>query len=85
MPPGVNPPATQTRDFAAASLRALTAREKEVLALVAQGMSNVQIATTLYISEKTVKNHLSRVFEKLGVSDRTNAALLAVKTGFALT
>jgi len=59
----------------------LTSRELEVLALVAAGKSNSQIARTLYISEKTVKNHLSRIFEKLGVSDRTNAALLAVRHG----
>ncbi|HAI20562.1 MAG TPA: DNA-binding response regulator, partial [Clostridiales bacterium UBA8153] len=59
----------------------LTAREAEVLSLVAAGMSNGEIARALFISEKTVKNHLSRVFEKLGVSDRTNAALLAVRHG----
>ncbi len=63
-------------------LLSLTTREREVLLLVAQGMSNQQIAASLYISEKTVKNHLSSIFEKLGVSDRTNAALLAVKSGF---
>jgi two-component system NarL family response regulator len=59
----------------------LTARETEVLSLVAAGMSNGQIARALFISEKTVKNHLSSIFEKLGVSDRTNAALLAVRHG----
>ncbi|MEW6523087.1 MAG: response regulator transcription factor [Bacillota bacterium] len=61
----------------------LTGRETEVLSLVAAGMTNSQIARTLFISEKTVKNHLSRVFEKLGVSDRTNAALLAVRHGLS--
>ena len=59
----------------------LTAREREVLLLVAEGMTNMEIAGMLYISEKTVKNHLSNIFEKLGVSDRTNAALLAVRSG----
>ena len=64
-------------------LEMLTRREREVLLLVAEGMNNQQIPTTLYISQKTVKNHLSNVFYKLGVSDRTNAALIAVKSGFS--
>jgi DNA-binding NarL/FixJ family response regulator len=59
----------------------LTARETEVLALLAGGLSNSQIARSLYIAEKTVKNHLSHIFSKLGVKDRTNAALIAIKCG----
>lgn len=57
----------------------LTRREVDVLRLVAQGESNRKIAQKLYISEKTVKNHLTNIFQKLGVIDRTQAALLAVK------
>jgi DNA-binding NarL/FixJ family response regulator len=60
---------------------ALTAREREVLALVAIGLPNKSIARRLTISEKTVKAHLSRVFAVLGVSDRTSAALWAQRNG----
>ena len=54
-----------------------TAREREVLELVARGMPNKLIAQQLAISEKTVKAHLTRVFSQLGVADRTQAALWA--------
>ncbi|BAF59625.1 response regulator [Pelotomaculum thermopropionicum SI] len=57
----------------------LTRREVDVLRLVAQGDSNRSIAQKLFISEKTVKNHLTSIFQKLGVDDRTQAALHAVK------
>jgi len=57
----------------------LTAREIEVLKLIAEGLINKEIAKKLYISEKTVKNHLSNIFRKLNVSDRTQAAIYAVK------
>ena len=57
----------------------LTQRELEVLQLVAQGQNNKAIAKKLYISEKTVKNHLTSIFQKLGVTDRTQAALYAIK------
>ena len=57
----------------------LTPRELEILRLVAQGGSNRNIGMSLYISEKTVKNHLSRIFRKMQVDDRTQAALKAVK------
>jgi DNA-binding CsgD family transcriptional regulator len=63
------------------SSEALTCREREVLALVAEGLPNRIIARSLGISEKTVKNHLAAVFVKLGVSDRTQAALHAVRCG----
>jgi two-component system, NarL family, response regulator DegU len=59
----------------------LTERELEVLRLVGQGSSNRDIAASLFISEKTAKNHLTHIFEKLGVSDRTQAALYAVRAG----
>lgn len=56
----------------------LSPREKEVLGLVAHGMSNRDIAGTLYLSEKTVKNHLNNIFRKINVNDRTKAALFAL-------
>jgi DNA-binding NarL/FixJ family response regulator len=60
---------------------ALTAREEEVLALVAEGMPNKLIARRLEISERTVKGHLTHVFERIGVTDRTQAALWAREHG----
>lgn len=57
----------------------LSSREKEVLLLVAEGLQNKDIAKKLYLSEKTVKNHVSNIFKKLNVNDRTKAALYAVK------
>jgi DNA-binding NarL/FixJ family response regulator len=59
----------------------LSAREHEVLALLARGSANKVIARELGISEKTVKNHITRIFEALGVSDRTQAALWAQRQG----
>ena len=58
---------------------ALTGREREVLAQIAQGRSNREIARLLQVSEKTIKTHVSAVLAKLGVQDRTQAALLAVR------
>ena len=58
-----------------------TRRELEVLAEVARGLSNVEIGRSLHISEATVKTHLVRVFEKLGVSDRTAAVTTALSQG----
>ena len=59
----------------------LTPRERTVLALVADGLANKEIAARLHISEKTVKAHVTRVLDKLGVRSRTQAALLAVRSG----
>jgi len=64
---------------AVAGLDALTGREREVLAEIAKGRSNREIARALGVSEKTVKAHVSSVLAKLGVQDRTQAALLAVR------
>jgi DNA-binding NarL/FixJ family response regulator len=55
----------------------LTERETDVLVAVRDGLSNKQVARRLAISEKTVKSHLGRIFQRLGVSDRTQAALWA--------
>ena len=57
----------------------LTAREQEVLGLLALGMSNAQIATTLVISEKTAGHHVSRILAKLGVRNRAEAAAFAAR------
>ncbi len=59
----------------------LTPREREVLALIGRGLPNKLIARELELSEKTVKNHVSQVLAKLGVSDRTQAALYAARAG----
>jgi DNA-binding NarL/FixJ family response regulator len=59
----------------------LTARELEVLRLVVDGLANKQIARRLEISEKTVKGHLTNLFQRIGVVDRTQAALWAERTG----
>jgi DNA-binding NarL/FixJ family response regulator len=66
-------------DRRAPALDALTGREREVLAELAQGRSNREIARALHVSEKTVKAHVSSVLAKLGVQDRTQAALFAVR------
>lgn len=59
------------------AIAALTPREKEVLVYLGQGASNREIAEALYISEGTVKNHVTRILSQLGLRDRTQAALLA--------
>jgi DNA-binding NarL/FixJ family response regulator len=74
--PGNRPASNATAD-------SLTARERDVLALVATGLPNKSIARRLDISEKTVKAHLTRVFTVLGVTDRTSAALWAQRHGLS--
>lgn len=59
----------------------LTEREKEILKLLVQGLSNRDVAEKLFISEKTVKNHISNIFRKLEVTDRTQAVVKALKLG----
>ncbi|HZU66606.1 MAG TPA: response regulator transcription factor [Ktedonobacteraceae bacterium] len=78
--PVVTTPAASA--FAGASeLLPLTEREREILALLARGASNREISETLYIASGTVKNHLSNILGKLGVRDRTQAALKARELG----
>ncbi|MQA79655.1 MAG: response regulator [Streptosporangiales bacterium] len=60
-------------------LAALTAQEREVLALIGEGLTNRQIGERLFLAEKTVKNYISNVFTKLGIQRRTQAAILATK------
>jgi NarL family two-component system response regulator LiaR len=68
-------------DPASPATEPLTPREREVLRLVVEGFANKQIARRLVISEKTVKTHVSSILQKLGVADRTAAAVLAIRQG----
>ena len=61
--------------------RGLTPRERQIVALVAQGLRNREIATQLGISHNTLKNHLQNIFEKLGVHDRLGLVLCAISQG----
>lgn len=60
----------------------LTMREKQVLRLVCDGMTNAQIASKLTVSRETIKSELKRIFRKIGVANRTQAAVLLVKQGW---
>jgi len=69
------------RDAGGAVLPELTQRENEILVLVAQGLSNGEIAGELFLAEQTVKTHVSRIFTKLGLRDRAQAVILAYERG----
>jgi len=68
-----------SRDSDKEKIESLTKRELEVLIQLSNGMFNKEIATTLNISERTVKNHISNIFKKIEVNDRTQAAVFAIK------
>jgi len=72
---GSGPGSTRRPEFS------LTQRENDILALLAEGRSNREIAGNLFLSEKTVKAHLAAIFRKLGVTNRTQAAMAAVQMG----
>jgi DNA-binding NarL/FixJ family response regulator len=76
-----SPPVMSEED--AARLRRLTDREREVLRLIARGMSNTEIGETIFLSEATVKTYVGRVLNKLGCRDRVQATVFAFQTGFA--
>lgn len=67
------------REIVKEKLEELTTRETEVLKMLSKGLLNKEIAATLNISERTVKNHVSNIFKKINVSDRTQAAVFAIK------
>ena len=67
------------RNSSADKISELTSREIEILRLVAEGLLNKEIGLQLNISERTVKNHVSNIFKKIQVSDRTQAAVFAIK------
>lgn len=73
--------AAKVRGPQGAPVEALTARELEVLRRVATGLTNIQIGQQLFVAEATVKTHLQRVYDKLGVRDRTGAVTTAIRLG----
>ena len=79
---GARVPAARREPAGDSAFAALSARERQVLALMAEGLSNTDIAERLNISEKTVRNHASNLFDKLGVWSRAQAIVFARDHGF---
>jgi DNA-binding NarL/FixJ family response regulator len=78
----MNQVASNQKQPASVLAERLTERELDVLRLIAKGFNNSDIAAQLHLSEGTVRNHVSAILEKLGVSDRTQAAVIAIQHGF---
>jgi DNA-binding NarL/FixJ family response regulator len=79
--PASAPPTSSSRER---ERSLLSQREREIVALVAQGFKNKEMAEKMFISEQTVKNHLHNIFDKLGVSDRLELALYAIHNNLHL-
>jgi DNA-binding NarL/FixJ family response regulator len=80
---GVTPSPGYRGDGVEGNLPNLTQQEHRILTLIAEGYNNNEIADTLSVSKNTVKSHVQNVFRKLGVSDRTQAAIFAIRSGLA--
>src|SRR5699024_9418711 len=77
----VDPPPNLLDEAAARRLETLTPREREVLVLIAQGLSNTEIGQRLFLAQPTVKTHVGRILMKLQVRDRVQAVVLAYEAG----